>query len=80
MAGILCNCGKYFSTDSFPSEFGFKMFSEVDYDKIDDPVNRKTLEELYLNSTSVYECPYCKRFVILKKDGVIEFWTKEILS
>jgi hypothetical protein len=78
MAGINCRCGEYFSTDSFPSEHGYRMFSESDYDEIKDPVTRRSLELLYLRSTKVYSCPKCKRLVVIKREnGSVDFYVKE---
>ena len=77
MPSISCKCGEYFSTGSFPMENGFKVFSEVDYDNIEDPVTRKSLEALYLRSKSIYKCPNCYRFIVIGQDGILEFWSKE---
>lgn len=77
MAGIHCRCGEYFSTDSFPSEHGYRMFTEADYDGIQDPVTRRTLEALYLRSTKVYKCPSCGRLIVINRDGTLDFFVKE---
>ena len=78
MAGIDCKCGRYISTDSFPSEYGFRMFSEAEFDNIEEPVTRRTLESLFLQSSRVYRCPYCSRLIILKREGHgAEFFIRE---
>jgi hypothetical protein len=78
MPGIHCRCGKYFGTGSIPCDYSFHMFSERDYDAIDDPVTRRTLELLYLQSTSVHRCPHCSRLIILDRHtGRADFFVKE---
>lgn len=78
MAGIKCRCNNYFSTDSFPSPYGFRMFSESDYDQIEDPVNRRSLENLFLNSAEVYKCPVCNRLILVnRKDNSLTFFINE---
>ena len=78
MPGIDCKCGKYLNTSSFPCDYCFKMFSEKDYDEIDDPVNRRSLALLFLKSIKVYRCPYCSRLIIEdRENGSLDTYIRE---
>jgi len=65
MSGINCKCGSYFSTDSFPCATGYRMFSEEEYDELDESA---PAAQLFLRGTRAYKCPKCGRIIVIWKD------------
>lgn len=58
---IQCVCGQLIGTGSFPNDHVSSMVSELDYDGLDDPIDRAKIAGLFVRSRSVVECPLCGR-------------------
>ncbi len=58
---VHCVCGQRIGTGSFPNDHVSSMVSELDFDDLDDPIDRTKIAGLFVRSRSAVECPRCGR-------------------
>jgi hypothetical protein len=76
---ITCLCGALIHTNLFAGAPVYQLISDVDYDVLDDPIDRDKLEALFFKrGIPVYRCKACNRLVVQwDKESDYQFYAPE---
>jgi hypothetical protein len=76
---ITCVCGALIHTNLFAGATAYRLISDADYDALDDPIDRDTVEALFFEKgIPVYRCRTCNRLVVRwDKQGKHLFYVPE---
>jgi hypothetical protein len=66
---MTCTCGARIGMGSFPNDDVFKVISETQYDSIEDPVDRASLEKLFVSGFTLCRCKNCGTVIIIWEKG-----------
>jgi hypothetical protein len=69
---VQCPCGIAIGNGAFPNSNVHRVISEEQYDRVEDPVDRRKLEMLFLAGHTLVRCTTCQR-VLIQWAGESEF-------
>jgi hypothetical protein len=76
---IDCLCGEKLNTNLFSTDYGYFLISQLAFDGIPDPVDRKELEQLMFRAEKVLRCSRCARLLVFRKDNSVEYYSRDKL-